>query len=168
MVRTQRSFRRGVACALLVATLFSVLLFYVTSPLPATRSGIRRVSQPRKLLSGSLSILDGLVFATNAQRLLINNIYAKHKAQADADLASLEPSSFNTSIILRDKLGWPRKYIWDFFPPAFNCPLEERVGNHPRDGDGGKWVCGVQTLLQHERCVVYSFGSDGETGGHFP
>lgn len=27
--------------------------------------------------------------------------------------------------------------VWDFFPPAFNCPHEmERVG---RLGDGGKW-----------------------------
>ncbi len=29
-------------------------------------------------------------------------------------------------------------------------------------GDGGKWVCGVRTLLQQKPCVVYSFGSNGE------
>ena len=29
-------------------------------------------------------------------------------------------------------------------------------------GDGGKWVCGVRTLLQQRPCVVYSFGSNGE------
>ena len=38
------------------------------------------------------------------------------------------------------------------------CP-QERVGNA---GDGGKWVCGLKSLLQHSACVVYSAGSNGE------
>ena len=29
-------------------------------------------------------------------------------------------------------------YLWDFFPPAFNCPFRERLG---RLSDGGKVVC---------------------------
>ena len=29
--------------------------------------------------------------------------------------------------------------------------------------DGGKWVCGVDTLLQRSGCVVYSIGSAGKT-----
>ena len=37
--------------------------------------------------------------------------------------------------------------------------LQERVG---KTGDGGKWVCGLKSLLQHSACVVYSAGSDGE------
>ena len=30
--------------------------------------------------------------------------------------------------------------------------------------DSGKWICGVKTLLQKPGCVVYSFGSNGQTG----
>ena len=29
--------------------------------------------------------------------------------------------------------------------------------------DGGKWVCVVETLLQRPGCVIYSFGSKGDT-----
>jgi hypothetical protein len=47
--------------------------------------------------------------------------------------------------------------------PVYNCPLKEKVGVVPRLGDNGKWLCGVRTLLQREGCVVYSFGSNGET-----
>jgi len=54
------------------------------------------------------------------------------------------------------------KYIWDFFPPVYNCPLREKVGVQANNADGGKWVCGLRTLLQRTPCVVYSFGSNGE------
>lgn len=30
-------------------------------------------------------------------------------------------------------------------------------------GDNGKWVCGLRTLLKRSPCIVYSFGSNGET-----
>ena len=30
--------------------------------------------------------------------------------------------------------------------------------------DSGKWICGVKTLLQKPGCIVYSFGSNGQTG----
>jgi Methyltransferase domain len=30
------------------------------------------------------------------------------------------------------------------------------------DGDNGKWVCGVRTLLQRPGCIVYSVGSNGD------
>ncbi|CAL8465623.1 g5159 [Coccomyxa elongata] len=51
--------------------------------------------------------------------------------------------------------------IWDFFYPKYNCPLlKERIG---RLGDGGKWVCGLRTLLQGRSCLVYSIGSAGDT-----
>ncbi|BDA51472.1 probable methyltransferase-like protein 24 [Coccomyxa sp. Obi] len=51
--------------------------------------------------------------------------------------------------------------VWDFFYPKYNCPLlKERIG---RLGDGGKWVCGLRTLLQGRSCLVYSIGSAGDT-----
>lgn len=55
---------------------------------------------------------------------------------------------------------WPRDLslytLWDFFPAAFNCPhTVERIGN---PGVGGKWVCGLDRLVDKKDCIVYSFG----------
>ena len=47
---------------------------------------------------------------------------------------------------------------WDYFPSTNACPLAEKLGMTPGFGDSGKWVCGVETLLQKKPCVVYSFG----------
>lgn len=30
------------------------------------------------------------------------------------------------------------------------------------DGDNGKWLCGVRSLLQRPGCIVYSVGSNGD------
>lgn len=54
-------------------------------------------------------------------------------------------------------------YSWDYFLPAYNCPLKEKIGIDRQLGDNGKWLCGVRSLLQKDNCVVYSFGSNGET-----
>lgn len=54
----------------------------------------------------------------------------------------------------------PKVRLWDYFGPNFNCISKERVG---RIGDGGKWLCGVRTILAHKsNCIVYSIGSKGE------
>ena len=54
----------------------------------------------------------------------------------------------------------PKVRLWDYFGPNFNCISKERVG---RIGDGGKWLCGVRTVLAHKsNCIVYSIGSKGE------
>ncbi|KAI9452235.1 methyltransferase domain-containing protein [Lactarius psammicola] len=51
--------------------------------------------------------------------------------------------------------------IWDFFIPSFQCPHHvERIGVL---GDGGKWVCGVERIAKQEKCVIYSFGINGES-----
>ncbi|CAL8117814.1 unnamed protein product [Orchesella dallaii] len=71
---------------------------------------------------------------------------------------------------------WNRKtltHIWNFFPPAFNCPfMLERVG---RLGHGGKWICGlelyeyspskVSNIIREspEECTIYIFGGDDLT-----
>lgn len=50
--------------------------------------------------------------------------------------------------------------VWDVFGPTYNCLYSrERLG---RTGDGGKWVCGPNFLLQSKSCVIYSIGSRGE------
>ena len=54
----------------------------------------------------------------------------------------------------------PKIRLWDYFGPNFNCISRERVG---KIGDGGKWLCGVRTVLKKKSsCVVYSVGSKGE------
>jgi hypothetical protein len=51
--------------------------------------------------------------------------------------------------------------IWDFFIPSFQCPHHvERIGTL---GDGGKWVCGIERIAKQEKCVIYSFGINGES-----
>ncbi|KAI0267104.1 methyltransferase domain-containing protein [Gloeopeniophorella convolvens] len=51
--------------------------------------------------------------------------------------------------------------IWDFFIPAFQCPHRvQRVGTL---GDGGKWVCGLDRVAKQDKCVIYSFGINGES-----
>lgn len=60
--------------------------------------------------------------------------------------------------------GHAETYLWDFFPPSFNCPFKHRLG---RLSDGGKVVCNWETL--RARCVgdpnaavIYSFGVRGD------
>jgi len=51
--------------------------------------------------------------------------------------------------------------LWDFFIASFQCPHHvERIGAL---GDGGKWICGVERLAKQKKCVVYSFGINGES-----
>jgi len=55
-------------------------------------------------------------------------------------------------------------YLWDFFPPAFNCPFRERLG---RLSDGGKVVCNWQALAARcaagpDAAAVYSVGVRGD------
>ncbi|KAL8286942.1 hypothetical protein RQP46_003948 [Phenoliferia psychrophenolica] len=53
--------------------------------------------------------------------------------------------------------------LWDFFipEPSFCQHRISRVGTL---GDGGKWVCGIQTLIApRQKCVIYSFGLNGES-----
>ena len=65
------------------------------------------------------------------------------------------PSSLNYGLIALCR--------WDYFMPVYNCATQEKLGIVPRLGDNGKWTCGVRSLLQKEGCIVYSFGSNGET-----
>ena len=79
--------------------------------------------------------------------------------------------------------GTPNVRFWDLYAADYSCPYirvraiccfvavilpmpltgrqcsQERMG---KLGDGGKWVCGVRSLLQHPACLVYAAGSNGE------
>jgi len=52
--------------------------------------------------------------------------------------------------------------LWDFFvvAPAFCAHRVERIGTF---SDGGKWVCGLERIAKKPKCVVYSFGVNGES-----
>jgi hypothetical protein len=51
--------------------------------------------------------------------------------------------------------------LWDFFIPAYSCPFPvRRIGNL---GDGGKFVCGVEKVVERPGCVIYSLGINGDS-----
>ena len=100
------------------------------------------------------------------QEALIERIYQRSQPFEDSALRQVGKEPFLTDLALREYKNSKveaTKWIWDFFPPNYNCPLKERFGRQARIGDGGKWVCGVETLMQRPGCVVYSFGSNGDT-----
>ncbi|KAJ7653048.1 methyltransferase domain-containing protein [Mycena rosella] len=51
--------------------------------------------------------------------------------------------------------------LWDFFPPAYQCP--HRVTRLGTLGDGGKYICGMKRVAAKKSCVVYSFGINGDS-----
>lgn len=99
------------------------------------------------------------------QQRLIENIYQRSQPFESNAVRHLDSQAFTEDIALRDTKysSDATKWIWDFFPRNYNCPLKERFGRQARIGDGGKWECGVETLLQRQGCMVYSFGSNGDT-----
>ncbi|KAL3161396.1 hypothetical protein ABBQ32_010286 [Trebouxia sp. C0010 RCD-2024] len=78
---------------------------------------------------------------------------------------ALDPEEWGESVVVKPRVKATEgsRLIWDVFGPFYNCPSKERVGTPPVAWDGGKWVCGVQTLRHKPKCTVYSFGSNGET-----
>jgi len=56
---------------------------------------------------------------------------------------------------------WHFYTIWDFVIPAFSCP--HQLNRFGVLGDGGKWVCGMEKVLQRPDCIVYSFGVNKES-----
>ena len=44
-----------------------------------------------------------------------------------------------------------------FMPDLPVCPSMRRIGG---DGDGGKWICGMDQLTSDRPCIIYSIGSD--------
>ena len=49
---------------------------------------------------------------------------------------------------VRDKSKSRPSKIFCVFRPFYNCPSKQRVGTPSVAWDGGKWLCGVQTLRQ--------------------
>lgn len=148
---------RRQAFFVLLSLTFLVALIFVGSPHVL-------VSRSRHL-TATTSCDSELFGHVPQQQVLIENIYQRSQPFENNALRNLESDAFTYDIALhQSKYSYEAtKWIWDFFPPNFNCPLKERFGRQARIGDGGKWVCGVETLLQRKGCIVYSFGSNGDT-----
>ncbi|THH14036.1 hypothetical protein EW146_g6247 [Bondarzewia mesenterica] len=87
-------------------------------------------------------------------------IYQKMLAKRRGLIRKFGPSTTDVISFPEDREPWPAYTIWDFFPPAFNCPHElERIGAL---GDGGKWLCGLSRLESKPDCIVYSIGAAGQ------
>jgi len=93
----------------------------------------------------------------NSESYIINQIH--ESAIISSEKAFMENGGIKDPSMISLGQG-PKIRLWDYFGPNFNCISRERVG---RIGDGGKWLCGVRTVLfQKPFCVVYSVGSKGE------
>lgn len=93
--------------------------------------------------------------------LVQEEIYWRGRDRREAELTRIH---HNYSAI-KPFNSWGPIYIWDWFNPDHLCPTMERVG---RVGDGGKWMCGLETLRKRPEeagrpCIVYAFGINDDT-----
>ncbi|ESK85687.1 hypothetical protein Moror_9914 [Moniliophthora roreri MCA 2997] len=96
------------------------------------------------------------------QRLeLANIIYEQTLWDRNGLIEKFGPEPKDIAMFPENKEPWPAYTVWDFFPPAYNCPYEvQRIGSL---GDGGKWVCGLSRLRDKKDCIIYSFGINAES-----
>jgi len=66
---------------------------------------------------------------TRPRPLRVRAAVQETEAIQEDELAQLPPGAFETDIALKhpDNPAWNLKYLWDFFPPSYNCPLREKV-----------------------------------------
>lgn len=140
-----RTWKAVAACAL--AAMLVVSLLTLPKPAGLVTGLLARARQPRwVVMGGDLS----------AQH---EAAYRRQRAAA-AELMTLmreEPEGW-----VHDSFHAPTNALWvDPFRDIYRCPaVMEKLG---KLSDGGKWVCGVDSFLQRPGCVVYSFGSNGDT-----
>lgn len=91
---------------------------------------------------------------------LYNELY--YEGQAEDDKALADPGigkyfdqHYSIGVV---------QHIWEFYPDRFTCVEGmERTPTREMVYDGGKWLCGTKNILQRKGCVIYSFGSMGDT-----
>ncbi|KIY46177.1 hypothetical protein FISHEDRAFT_76018 [Fistulina hepatica ATCC 64428] len=90
-----------------------------------------------------------------------DRIYKKMLNERKRLIQKFGPNPKDIAMFPPDKDPWPAYTVWDYFPPAYNCPHEvERIGAL---GDGGKWVCGLSRIQTKKDCVIYSVGINYES-----
>jgi len=90
-------------------------------------------------------------------------LYNETLAQRADRLAALYSGDLD-AVVPWNGAGHAETYLWDFFPPSFNCPFRHRLG---RLSDGGKVVCNWETLRAQcagdpNAAAIYSFGVRGD------
>ena len=84
-------------------------------------------------------------------------VFQREKAAQVDQLKRLYHGNWDRVVPWQAKSG-AESYLWEFFPPAYNCPWRERIG---RFGEGGKVVCNWQALArtpERGNCHVLTVG----------
>jgi hypothetical protein len=68
-----------------------------------------------------------LVRLPHVQGFIEDAFWQNYKFDAES-LAVLPADTFKESLIIKDSIGYRRKYLWDFFNPHYSCPLKEKIG----------------------------------------
>lgn len=68
-----------------------------------------------------------LVCPSPVQAFIEDAFWQNYRFDAEA-LAALPAETFKDSLIIKDSIGYRRKYLWDFFNPHYSCPLKEKIG----------------------------------------
>ena len=85
------------------------------------------------------------VRTSRISRVVLNTERGWGLQQAEAiqedELAKLPPGVFDNGIALRhpENAALSLKYLWDFFPASYNCPLREKV-----------WVPAARQIIRHD------------------
>jgi hypothetical protein len=95
----------------------------------------------------TVAALEDVLLRSDAQW---ETMEAIHRHGVDARIGQVvDRGTFSTSV----NLGYGGEFNWvDVWGPTYVCPTMEHVGTI---GDGGKWVCGVETMLQRCDCCPY-------------
>lgn len=84
-----------------------------------------------------------------------------HTRQSENVRTTYRPSDLSLTISSRFKKDGRFYTLWDFFIPAYSCPFPvRRIG---KLGDGGKFVCGVERVVERPDCVIYSLGINDDS-----
>lgn len=135
---------------------------------------LSRSSRAWPKLAFSQSYASDGYFSTSDEQQEVFQIYQRLQNEEFRALDSaLDPDQWKESVALRFEHSSPAgtRLVWDVFGyavlqavgdrsrnirtrncwvcrPFYNCPSKQRVGTPSVAWDGGKWLCGVQTLRQ--------------------
>lgn len=80
--------------------------------------------------------------------------------QRKREIAAQTPHHLQMTEFAEADLNSPRGWFQNNWEPDFSCSFEQFIGPIR---DGHKWVCDPHRLVAQKSCLVYSFGSNGNT-----